>query len=74
MLYIVNINRGLCKNRGRINLLLVRMLIDGVNIRQIQNLLGHKHLETTMVYTHVARDMSNLPQSPLDSLYAKELP
>ena len=37
--------------------------------REIQGLLGHKTVETTMVYTHVLRDMANAPKSPLDSLY-----
>jgi integron integrase len=45
------------------------LLMNGVNIREIQDLLGHKNLETTMIYTHVMRDMSNAPRSPLDKLY-----
>jgi integron integrase len=48
------------------------LLMNGVNIREIQNLLGHKHLETTMVYTHVIRDMVSVPKSPLDQLYSKK--
>jgi integron integrase len=44
------------------------LLMNGVNIREVQSLLGHKSLETTMIYTHVLRDMQNVPQSPLDSL------
>jgi integron integrase len=46
------------------------LLIDGVNIRNVQELLGHNHVETTMIYTHVIRDITNVPQSPLDKLYA----
>ena len=47
------------------------LLQNGVNIREVQSLLGHKNVETTMIYTHVIRDMSNAPQSPLDALYDK---
>jgi integron integrase len=50
------------------------LLMNGVNIREIQNLLGHKHLETTMIYTHVIRDMVSVPKSPLDHLYIKKQP
>ncbi len=46
------------------------LLQNGVNIREVQELLGHKHIETTMIYTHVLRDMANAPKSPLDNLYA----
>ena len=45
------------------------LLQNGINIREVQSLLGHKNVETTMIYTHVIRNMSNAPQSPLDSLY-----
>jgi len=34
----------------------------------VQELLGHKSVETTMIYTHVVRNMGNKPKSPLDSL------
>lgn len=48
------------------------LLMKGVNIREIQEMLGHKSVETTMIYTHVLRDMKNTPQSPLDDLYRKQ--
>ena len=47
------------------------LLMNGVNIREVQELLGHKNVETTMVYTHVIREMANIPESPLDRLYSK---
>ncbi|MFH1025390.1 MAG: tyrosine-type recombinase/integrase [Nitrospirota bacterium] len=46
------------------------LLMSGVNIREIQDLLGHKNVEPTMIYTHVLCDMKNAPQSPLDVLYS----
>ncbi len=48
------------------------LLMNGVNIREVQELLGHKNVETTMIYTHVLRDMSHAPKSPLDALLARE--
>jgi integron integrase len=44
------------------------LLLAGTNIREVQELLGHKNVETTMIYTHVVREMGNKPQSPLDAL------
>ncbi len=44
------------------------LLMKGVNIRVIQELLGHKNIETTMIYLHVMRELNGAPESPLDSL------
>jgi integron integrase len=49
------------------------LLMNGVNIREVQELLGHKNVETMMIYTHVLRNMSKAPVNPLDSLLADKI-
>ncbi|HIP39321.1 MAG TPA: integron integrase [Desulfocapsa sulfexigens] len=44
------------------------LLLNGVDLRQIQDYLGHKSVETTMIYTHVVKNMRNPAISPLDLL------
>jgi len=48
------------------------LLLNGVDIRQIQEYLGHQNVETTMIYTHVVRELRSPAQSPLDILRARQ--
>ena len=45
------------------------LLEDGVDLRYIQQLLGHKSTKTTEIYTHVASHQLKKIKNALDSLY-----
>ncbi len=44
------------------------LLENGYDVRTIQELLGHKNLQTTMIYTHVASKNILGVRSPLDKM------
>ena len=44
------------------------LLESGYDIRTIQELMGHKDIRTTMIYTHVLRQGTKTVTSPLDQL------
>ena len=49
------------------------LLESGYDIRQVQTLLGHAEVRTTMIYTHVMNKPSIAVTSPLDRLCIGEI-
>jgi integrase/recombinase XerD len=47
------------------------LLEDGLNIMSLKELLGHAHIETTIVYLQVSNAGSSIKFSPLDTLFTK---
>jgi len=43
------------------------MLENGVNIRVVQELMGHANVKTTEIYTHVMKKDITAVRSPLDA-------
>jgi hypothetical protein len=48
------------------------LLAAGYDIRQVQDLLGHTDVRTTMIYTHIVRPDQKPIKSPLDIMRERE--
>ena len=50
------------------------LLMDGYNIRVVQELLGHKDVKTTMIYTHCMLPAGEIHVvSPLDNMFKADV-
>lgn len=48
-----------------------QLIESGYDIRTVQELLVHRNVKTTMVYTHVIRRGANIVRSPFDAIGQK---
>jgi integrase len=63
---VLNVKRGPFRRETRHN-----FWPNGENVRQVEELLGHKDIQTTMIYLHVREGGTTDVRSPLDLLEDK---
>ena len=59
---------GLCRYRRNRHSFAAHLIEAGYDIQTVQELLGHSNVQTTMIYTHVARKNKTGVISPLEKL------
>ena len=64
----VTYNAAQSRSSHYVRLSTTHLLQRGTDIRTIQQLLGHKDIATTMIYTHVLQQGGYGVKSPLDDL------
>ncbi len=66
------LNRALITKKASVHTLrhsyATHLLEDGVDVRIIQEFLGHSHIRTTQIYTHISTPILSKIKSPLDDL------
>ena len=68
----VRINRDFLSTHSLRHSFATHLLEGGVDLRYIQEILGHKSSKTTEIYTHVSEANIASIKSPLDAIFKEE--